>query len=65
VLLALSLVVVSHPPPIGPIGLACFAGAVLVLYRSQQVGPSRTTQTDSPTPTAAARVSSRAERTGA
>jgi hypothetical protein len=36
VLLGLSLVVVSHPPPIGPVGLACFAGAVLVLYRSQQ-----------------------------
>ena len=35
-LLGLSLVVVSHPPPIGPVGLACFAGAVLVLYRSQQ-----------------------------
>jgi hypothetical protein len=31
VLLALSLVVVSHPPPIGPIGLVCFAGAVGVL----------------------------------
>ena len=27
VLLGLSAVVVSHPPPIGPIGLACFAGA--------------------------------------
>jgi hypothetical protein len=31
VLLGLSLVVVSHPPPIGPIGLVCFAGAVGVL----------------------------------
>jgi hypothetical protein len=31
VLLGLSLVVVSHPPPIGPIGLLCFAGAVAVL----------------------------------
>jgi hypothetical protein len=40
VLLALSLVVVSHPPPIGPVGLACFAGAVLVLYRSQRVTPA-------------------------
>ena len=30
VLLGLSLVVVSHPPPIGPFGLACFAAAVLV-----------------------------------
>jgi hypothetical protein len=39
VLLGLSLVVISHPPPIGPAGLACFAGAVLVLYRSQRVTP--------------------------
>jgi hypothetical protein len=31
VLLGLSLVVISHPPPIGPIGLLCFAGAVGVL----------------------------------
>ena len=31
VLLGLSLAVVSHPPPIGPIGLVCFAGAVAVL----------------------------------
>ena len=38
VLLGLSVVVVSHPPPIGPVGLACFAGAVLVLYRSQRRG---------------------------
>jgi hypothetical protein len=56
VLLGLSFVVVSHPPPIGPIGLACFAGAVLVLYRSQRVGASRTVQTESPTPTFAADV---------
>jgi hypothetical protein len=53
VLLALSVVVFSHPPPIGPVGLACFAGAVLVLYRSQRVGASRTAQTESPTPTSA------------
>lgn len=31
VLLGLSLVVVSHPPPIGPIGLVCFAGAASLL----------------------------------
>jgi hypothetical protein len=37
VLLGLSLVVVSHPPPIGPIGLACFAGAVALLARGQHV----------------------------
>jgi hypothetical protein len=47
VLLGLSLVVISHPPPIGPVGLACFAGAVLVLYRSQRVNASRTAQTES------------------
>jgi hypothetical protein len=33
ILLALSFVVVSHPPPIGPIGLLCFAGAVALLAR--------------------------------
>jgi hypothetical protein len=31
VLLGLSAVVISHPPPIGPFGLLCFAGAVAVL----------------------------------
>jgi hypothetical protein len=31
VLLGLSVIVISHPPPIGPIGLVCFAGAVGVL----------------------------------
>jgi hypothetical protein len=35
ILLALSFVVVSHPPPIGPIGLVCFAGAVALLARAQ------------------------------
>jgi hypothetical protein len=33
ILLGLSLVVVSHPPPIGPIGLACFAAAVALVAR--------------------------------
>ena len=37
VLLGLSAIVVSHPPPIGPIGLVCFAGAVAVLARSERV----------------------------
>jgi hypothetical protein len=54
VLLGLSVVVFSHPPPIGPVGLACFAGGVLVLYRSQRVGASRTAQTESPKPKFAA-----------
>jgi hypothetical protein len=46
VLLGLSVVVVSHPPPIGPIGLACFAGAVLVLYRSQQSREAKSASVD-------------------
>ena len=37
VLLALSAVVASHPPPIGPIGLVFFAGAVALLARSERV----------------------------
>jgi hypothetical protein len=53
-LLGLSLVVVSHPPPIGPIGLVCFAGAVLLLYRSQQVAAPRTAQAGSHGPASAA-----------
>jgi hypothetical protein len=36
-LLGLSFMVVSHPPPIGPIGLACLAGAVALLARAQRV----------------------------
>jgi hypothetical protein len=47
VLLGLSLVVISHPPPIGPVGLACFAGAVLVLHQSQRASASRMAQADS------------------
>jgi hypothetical protein len=37
ILLALSFMVVSHPPPIGPIGLVCFAAAVALLARAQRV----------------------------
>jgi hypothetical protein len=48
VLLGLSVLVVSHPPPIGPIALACFAGAVLVLYRRQLLVASRTAQAEVP-----------------
>jgi hypothetical protein len=54
VLLGLSLIVVSHPPPIGPVGLTCFAGAVLVLYRSQRLGTTSTVQAESHRPTPAA-----------
>jgi hypothetical protein len=35
VLLALSAIVVNHPPPTGPLGLACFAAAVLLIARAQ------------------------------
>jgi hypothetical protein len=54
VLLGLSLIVVSHPPPIGPVGLACFAGAVVALYRNQRAVATRTGHAQSPTPTPAA-----------
>jgi hypothetical protein len=50
VLLVLSVVVFSHPPPIGPFGLACFAGAVLALYHSQRVGESTSPGTGSAAP---------------
>jgi hypothetical protein len=46
VLLGLSVVVVSHPPPIGPIGLTCFACAVLVLYRGQQSREAKSATVD-------------------
>jgi hypothetical protein len=36
VLLGLSAIVVSHPPPIGPVGLVCFAGAAALLARSER-----------------------------
>lgn len=36
ILLGLSCIVISHPPPIGPVGLLCFAGAVAVIARSRQ-----------------------------
>jgi hypothetical protein len=50
VLLVLSVVVFSHPPPIGPVGLACFAGAVLALYCSQRVGAATPAHTASAAP---------------
>jgi hypothetical protein len=37
VLLGMSLLVASHPPPVGPFGLLCFAGAVALLARWQRV----------------------------
>ena len=51
VLLGLSLVVVSHPPPIGPIGLVCFAGAVALLARAQHVSSRLESGTPAPIPT--------------
>ena len=35
VLLGLSFVVISHPPPIGPVGLLCFAAAVALVARHE------------------------------
>jgi hypothetical protein len=51
VLLGLSLVVVSHPPPIGPIGLVCFAGAVVLLARGQHVSSRVEPAPPAPIPT--------------
>lgn len=33
-LLGISALAVQHPPPVGPIALACFAAAVTLIYRS-------------------------------
>jgi hypothetical protein len=35
VLLGLSAILVNHPPPTGPLGLACFAGAIVLIARAQ------------------------------
>jgi hypothetical protein len=35
VLLGVSAIVANHPPPTGPIGLACFAGAVALIARAR------------------------------
>ena len=50
ILLALSFMVVSHPPPIGPIGLAFFAGAVVLLARAQRASPRLEAATPAPMP---------------
>jgi hypothetical protein len=36
-LLAISALAVQHPPPVGPIALACFAGAVALIYRGSSL----------------------------
>jgi hypothetical protein len=50
VLLGLSLLVVSHPPPIGPIGLVCFAAAVALLARHERVSLAFPAAAPAPTP---------------
>ena len=56
VLLGLSLVIVSHPPPIGPIGLLCFAGAVALLARHEHVSWRLETAPPVPPPELGARA---------
>jgi hypothetical protein len=51
VLLGLSAVVVSHPPPIGPIGLICFAAAAGLLAFSRRTSPSIATPSPAGSPT--------------
>jgi hypothetical protein len=53
VLLGVSVVVVSHPPPIGPIGLAAFAGAVgvLALSKRRSAATEAATRPAAPRPT--------------
>jgi hypothetical protein len=50
VLLGLSLVVISHPPPIGPAGLLCFAGAVVLLARWQRASATLDAAAAAPAP---------------
>ena len=52
VLLGLSVLVASHPPPIGPIGLVCFAGAVALLARHERAPAPVATGPPVPTPAA-------------
>lgn len=49
-LLGLSLFVVSHPPPIGPIALVCFAGAVILLAHSERVARAVKAAAPAPAP---------------
>jgi len=51
ILLALSFMVVSHPPPFGPIGLLCFASAVVLLARAQHVSSRLEAGAPAPIPT--------------
>jgi hypothetical protein len=49
VLLGLSAIVANHPPPTGPIGLACFAGAVVLIARARPAGTPVEEATAAPT----------------
>ena len=51
ILLALSFMVVSHPPPFGPIGLLCLASAVVLLARAQHVSSRLEAGAPAPMPT--------------
>jgi hypothetical protein len=51
ILLALSFMVVSHPPPVGPIGLVCFASAVALLARAQHHSSRLEAAAPAPLPT--------------
>jgi hypothetical protein len=54
VLLGLSAIIVAHPPPVGPAGLACFAAAVGLLAFSRRV--TRAAEAPPPAPVLAARA---------
>jgi hypothetical protein len=51
VLLGLSAIVANHPPPTGPLGLAFFAGAVMLVAHAQGA-PSRLDRAPAPAPQA-------------
>ena len=50
VLLGLSMLVVSHPPPIGPVALVFFAAAVILLARSERVSRAAAPVSDAVVP---------------
>jgi hypothetical protein len=52
ILLGLSAIVVQHPPPAGPLGLAFYAVAVGLIYRHQHVEQTGIAPTEIPVPTA-------------
>jgi hypothetical protein len=54
ILMGLSAIVVQHPPPFGRLGLAFFAGAVVLIYRSQHVDEKKPAESGLPVPAATA-----------